>query len=799
MTTIAAAGLHSNSRIARRFELLRAAWERLFGYDFFISYAWADGRIYAQALAERLSELNYRNFLDEKEMGGGTKWRASARRALRRSSVLILIATPKALESDNVFEELETFNGRGKPLVPIDIGGNIDRLPRTHRLFPLIEQRIRKAELIVGKHDSPTSPSSTVIDFLNSAFRFVRVDRLKSISLLLVIGFFALLAAGLAVSVLAERAATTRAEERRMSAVARQLAAESQIAIGSSPDDLARATLLAIESIRHKRTPEGDAALRRSLSLTARGPIRSWPLQYTGEIGDATIDGQAKFIAFETDKGIRFQSIETGELRSVIISQGHSPFAFSWPSNSLAVSEGHSVKVIDFNSGAIATCYTDEEEYPGSVAISADGKLVMAAGSSPTLQHLYFALWKIDGSECERAEYQPELNVPVTVAFSPTGTQAAVGGFAFRTANLNSFSIVTMDAWTKCNCETGRFEESSGANIYTRVSIFAGGPDTIGNFVTVTVASRKSDGISIWAHAPGDPFREQVRISDAGEKRSLLGFTPSGHSLLLLNRESKVIEEWPAYGLRSHLRTLESAERSPVEVLSFDSTSGILRTNVSEVRLPTPYTGELMQSQMKDANGISAVRSDAWAAIISDLARNAVPDGTLTIVPSAVAKDSSGRIIAIAGSENGKVELQVWSASHYDRAKWALVGRFNLNEPAKAVAVNGGLIAAAIGNDAVVWELENAEPIARIRHLYNIAAIALSDDGKFLATSTADEETKPSWGQRDDLASEVWPIDTPSLLKLACEAVSQKELDRGTEWPRYMGDEPFRNTCSATF
>ena len=50
-----------------------AAWQRLFGYDFFISYAWLDSRPYAEALEKALGAPphRFRCFLDRKEMGGG--------------------------------------------------------------------------------------------------------------------------------------------------------------------------------------------------------------------------------------------------------------------------------------------------------------------------------------------------------------------------------------------------------------------------------------------------------------------------------------------------------------------------------------------------------------------------------------------------------------------------------------------------------------------------------------------------------------------------------------------------------
>ena len=81
---------------ASRIALIRAAWQRLFRYDFFISYAWADGRPYAEALVRELAAASYRYrcFIDRREMGGGEAWRASVRKAAAQ-----LRARPEIIES----------------------------------------------------------------------------------------------------------------------------------------------------------------------------------------------------------------------------------------------------------------------------------------------------------------------------------------------------------------------------------------------------------------------------------------------------------------------------------------------------------------------------------------------------------------------------------------------------------------------------------------------------------------------------------------------------------------------------
>jgi hypothetical protein len=57
----------------------RSYWRRaldfVFGYDFFISYAWSDGATYAAALAARLEDKRFAVFLDRAKYAAGDDWK----------------------------------------------------------------------------------------------------------------------------------------------------------------------------------------------------------------------------------------------------------------------------------------------------------------------------------------------------------------------------------------------------------------------------------------------------------------------------------------------------------------------------------------------------------------------------------------------------------------------------------------------------------------------------------------------------------------------------------------------------
>src|SRR5437667_265488 len=96
-------------------------WSLLFGYDIFISYRRNEATKYANALYARLRSEDFLCFLDDHESPPGTSLTRSIERALKRSRVLILVATTKAFESEWVGREIEKFGRYRRPIIPINI------------------------------------------------------------------------------------------------------------------------------------------------------------------------------------------------------------------------------------------------------------------------------------------------------------------------------------------------------------------------------------------------------------------------------------------------------------------------------------------------------------------------------------------------------------------------------------------------------------------------------------------------------------------------------------------------------
>ena len=82
----------------------------IFGYDFFVSYTWADGSKYAHSLYEKLKAQGFTVFLDEEDYATGDNWTLLGRRALKKTQQLILVGTPRVHESGPVPERTHSIS-----------------------------------------------------------------------------------------------------------------------------------------------------------------------------------------------------------------------------------------------------------------------------------------------------------------------------------------------------------------------------------------------------------------------------------------------------------------------------------------------------------------------------------------------------------------------------------------------------------------------------------------------------------------------------------------------------------------
>ena len=93
----------------------------IFGYDIFISYSRKDGTQFASSLANTLTEKKITCFIDQWGTEPGEKLPKGLKRTLMNSRIMVIVASPKAVHSESVLQEIDLFIKKSQGLIiPID-------------------------------------------------------------------------------------------------------------------------------------------------------------------------------------------------------------------------------------------------------------------------------------------------------------------------------------------------------------------------------------------------------------------------------------------------------------------------------------------------------------------------------------------------------------------------------------------------------------------------------------------------------------------------------------------------------
>ena len=103
-----------------------SAYRFLVGADIFVSYARADATTYAATLANQLTDQEFTCVLDQWDTEPGEKIPARVLRALTRSTMLVVIASPAAAQSNAVGQEVKAFRPSGRQIVPVSTDGALE-------------------------------------------------------------------------------------------------------------------------------------------------------------------------------------------------------------------------------------------------------------------------------------------------------------------------------------------------------------------------------------------------------------------------------------------------------------------------------------------------------------------------------------------------------------------------------------------------------------------------------------------------------------------------------------------------
>jgi hypothetical protein len=171
----------------------------LSGNDIFISYRWSY-KPYALKLAEELEKRGLVCFIDESSLHRGESIPGTITRAIRRSRMLVLIATNDITKSTWIPQELELARTYRRKIVPLNVDNTLDEISLDAPPWDALRDlsRIEESSAALGE----STPADDVAQKIDQSYKFTR-KKVKTIGGLFAAGlvFFAMsvVAAGSAV------------------------------------------------------------------------------------------------------------------------------------------------------------------------------------------------------------------------------------------------------------------------------------------------------------------------------------------------------------------------------------------------------------------------------------------------------------------------------------------------------------------------------------------------------------------------------------------------------------------------
>ena len=166
-------------------------FDRVLGFDYFVSYAHADNPGYAESLVRQLKDSGFKAFLDKEVYVAGDELTSATTRRILASSKIVVLVGPQALSSHWVLQEVETAIEARRPVIAIDLIGDLDQAAHQGRLAELLRDRIHIRE--ADGADAET-PSTATIEALTRSFQATRRESMRLRLAFAVTLFFAVLA-----------------------------------------------------------------------------------------------------------------------------------------------------------------------------------------------------------------------------------------------------------------------------------------------------------------------------------------------------------------------------------------------------------------------------------------------------------------------------------------------------------------------------------------------------------------------------------------------------------------------------
>src|SRR5215212_2767883 len=234
--------------------VFRGLFRARFRYDVFISYSHSDAKEYAFNLKQQLSNLDFACFIDKEESPPGLSLGPTLERALKRSAVLVLLATERALMRPYIHQEFETFVAAGRKIIPINISDALTK--NNEAALTIAPWKIIKEQKLIWIDEAAEAfakqqPSPPIADGIDKLFKYtrrnvrVRTEIIGTAVLVLLAAFgagFVIKGQAAEVSKQASLAETARQETTKQQGIAAAAGEEAQRQLALARDAKEEAT-----------------------------------------------------------------------------------------------------------------------------------------------------------------------------------------------------------------------------------------------------------------------------------------------------------------------------------------------------------------------------------------------------------------------------------------------------------------------------------------------------------------------------------------------------------------------------
>lgn len=722
--------------------------------DAFISYSRKD-KAFAVALEKALegykpphdlkvAQRHLVVFRDESDFTG-VEYHQSLEKHLRNSSKLIVLCSPNARQSEFVNDEIRQFvKLRGaEHVIPVLVSGIPNNEAKAGQ-----EAEMAFPAALVEAMQMPLAASYLGFDlqrdkinrgsFLGAWYKLLadiygisrgeveqrdkkREVRRRWITASITSAVIVVLSVALVFALISRRQAVERGEI----ALARQLAAQSEVLRSESPNLLDRSTLLAVEAARRTSGLEIDRSLRTAVGLL---PALLFETQSGKPMQAVAISPRGSWAAAGGDDGIvrvwnskdgsEIARIEHGApVRSVVISPGGSYLA-SASKNGVIVRVMKSGQQI----GLAA---------PGTSVLAFNGGLLASGGSSDGR----ISLWDVARAKEVRRLWLDD-GAATAIAFSPDRRLMVAGG---------GNTVQVWDLTTGSELMRGQHQPAS-ASMPLRLGSRDGGVFAVafhpgGKYV---VSGGQDHAVSLWEIASG---REVFRtyLSDSVYA---VGVSPDGRWLAAGGMD----ETARVWSLQDGSERYRLQHKYVVQKLLWTAGNDLLTVSGDgTARLWSMATGREL-SRMYDPNYIidAALSADGRYAITGDWVNGVVRiwalsrGGAVLGLAHPAAREAvyspDGTHLATIGETN---YVQLWQLP-----EGKPLYRFP-HEPFAEVAVFSpdGKILLTAGWDgmAYLWDVATGKQLASMTHQGRVVDAKFSPDGRIVVTAGFEDGTAGVW------------------------------------------------------